>query len=98
MRFCVSCTSPFTTASKIVFSSMVSPCLMSVYTTLLDRFPHRHDIFRRDISLNIMNCVEDKSSTGHQILQAFFHIGAHLFRGVSFIECILGIHATAPET
>src|SRR4030095_12431671 len=96
MRRCVSCTSPFTTASKIVFRSMLSPCLMSVNATFLHSLPHYHDIFRRDIPLNIVDRVEDKSATRHQILQMFAHICANLLGCMSFIECILSIHPATP--
>src|SRR5690349_5552442 len=69
-----------------------------VDTPLLYRFPHRHDIFRRDVSLNIVDRVENKSSTGHQVLQAFAYIEAYFVRSMSFVEGVLRIHAAAPET
>ena len=57
---------------------------------------HRHQVFRRNIELYVVNRAEDEASSWGKIADAAFHFGSYLFRG-SVRQHVLTVAPATPE-
>ncbi len=62
----------------------------------LPRVPHRHDVFWRNIRLDVMYGGKDKAAPGRQRLDVVLDVLPDLFRG-RCAQYVLRIHTAAPE-
>ena len=58
--------------------------------------PHRHDVLRRDVGLDVVHGVEDEAAARRQRVDVAPHVVAHLLRR-AVRQHVLGVDPAAPE-
>ena len=84
--------------SSVGATQVPKAMLGCVCPIFLKRLPHRHDILRRHIALDIVNRSIYESASRHEVGDTAFNIFAYLFRSMVLVKDPLCIYTTTPES